>query len=168
MTAAGIRSYMQIFSRFGLTWHRKVNFSTFSGKLAPQRIRHRFFFFVPETLNPIFLGKSKKTRAEKCSRSVKLKVDLVNYDAIWCQIGSQFPWVLFGPHGVPGKHFLFFPFLLSMDFPWIFHGFPIEFSMVFPMVFALDFPWIFHRSIFNDLSMNYKMFPWWFPVPLLA
>ena len=44
----------------------------------------------------------EKTRAGKCSRSVKLKVDLVNYDAIWCQIGSQFPWVLFGPHGVPG------------------------------------------------------------------
>ena len=28
-------------------------------------IRHRFFFFVPETLKPIFLGKSKKTRAGK-------------------------------------------------------------------------------------------------------
>ena len=28
-------------------------------------IRHRFFFFVPETLNPIFLRKSKKTRAGK-------------------------------------------------------------------------------------------------------
>ena len=28
-------------------------------------IRHRFFFFVPEALNPIFLGKSKKTRAGK-------------------------------------------------------------------------------------------------------
>ena len=28
-------------------------------------VRHRFFFFVPETLNPIFLGKSKKTRAGK-------------------------------------------------------------------------------------------------------
>jgi hypothetical protein len=26
---------------------------------------HRFFFFVPETLNPIFLGKYKKTRAGK-------------------------------------------------------------------------------------------------------
>ena len=26
----------------------------------------------------------------------------------------------------------FFPFLWSMDFPWIFHGFPIEFSIVFP------------------------------------
>ena len=33
MTAPGIRSYMQIFSRFGLTWHRKVHFSTFDGKL---------------------------------------------------------------------------------------------------------------------------------------
>ena len=28
-------------------------------------IRHRIFFFVPETLNPIILGKSKKTRAGK-------------------------------------------------------------------------------------------------------
>ena len=28
-------------------------------------IRHRFFFCVPETLNPIFLGKSKTTRAGK-------------------------------------------------------------------------------------------------------
>ena len=28
-------------------------------------IRQRFFFFVPETLNPIFLGKPKKTRAGK-------------------------------------------------------------------------------------------------------
>ena len=165
MTAPGTRSYMQIFSRFGLTWHRKVNFSTFSGKLT---ILHRFFFFVPETLNPIFLGKSQKTRARKCSRSVKLKVDLVNYDAIWCQIGSQFPWVLSVSPWSTRETFPFFPFLLSMDFPWIFHGFPIEFSMVFPMVFALDFPWIFHGSIFHDLSMNYKMFPWWFPVPLLA
>ena len=91
-------------------------------------IRHRFFFFVPETLNPIFLGKSKKTRAGKCSRSVKLKVDLVNYDAIWCQIGSQFPWVRF------------FYFLLSMENQgnisffsvFIFHG------------FSMDFPWISH------------------------
>ena len=45
-------------------------------------IRHRFLFFVPETLNPIFLGKSKKTRAGK--------VNLEPYDAIWCQFGSQF------------------------------------------------------------------------------
>ena len=27
--------------------------------------RHRFFFFVPETLNPFFCGKSEKTRAGK-------------------------------------------------------------------------------------------------------
>ena len=40
MTAPGIRSYMQIFSRFGLTWHRKVNFSTFSGKLTFQSTRN--------------------------------------------------------------------------------------------------------------------------------
>ena len=52
--------------------------------------RHRFFFFVPETLNPIFLGKSKKTRAGKWSRSVFSKNNLEPYDAIWCQFGSQF------------------------------------------------------------------------------
>ena len=51
---------------------------------------HRFFFFVPETLNPIFLGKSKKTRAGKWSRSVFSKVNLEPCDAIWCQFGSQF------------------------------------------------------------------------------
>ena len=48
------------------------------------------FFFVPETLNPIFLGKYKKTRAGKWSRSVFSKVNLEPYDAIWCQFGSQF------------------------------------------------------------------------------
>ena len=47
------------------------------------------FFFVPETLNPIFLGKHKKTRAGKWSRSVFSKVNLEPYDAIWCQFGSQ-------------------------------------------------------------------------------
>ena len=146
MTAPGIRSYIQIFSRFGLTWHRKVNFSTFSGKLT---ILHRFFFFVPETLNPIFLGKSKKTRAGKCSRSVKLKVDLVNYDAIWCQIGSQFPWVLFGPHGVPGKHFLFFRFY----FPWISHGFSMDFPLSFPWFFPWFLHWIFHGFSMDRFSM---------------
>ena len=111
-------------------------------------IRHRFFFFVPETLNPIFLGKSKKTRAGKWSRSVKLKVNLVNYDAIWCQIGSQFPWVPMGRFYYPWRTretFPFFPFLLSMDFPWIFHGCPIEFSIVFPL---------FLHRIFNGFSID--------------
>ena len=42
MTAPSIRSYMQIFSRFGLTWHRQVNFSTFSGKLTFQCSRNGF------------------------------------------------------------------------------------------------------------------------------
>ena len=28
-------------------------------------LRHRFFFFVPENLHPVLLGKSKKTRARK-------------------------------------------------------------------------------------------------------
>ena len=39
-TAPTIRSYIQIFSRFGLTWHRKVHFSTFSGKLTFQSSRN--------------------------------------------------------------------------------------------------------------------------------
>ena len=113
--------------------------STFSGKLTPQRIRHRFFFFVPETLNPIFLGKSKKTRAGKCSRSVKLKVYLINYDAIWCQIGSQFPWVRF-------SHFI-----LSMENQgnisffavFILHGFPMDFPWI-----SMDICWYIWRCLF--------------------
>ena len=128
MTAPSIRSYMQIFSRFGLTWHRKVNFSTFSRKLtwpskpsilsraSPGHL-HFFLDLSPKYFSKIFSNKSKnenrqskKTRAGKWSKSVKLKVNLVNYDAIWCQIGSQFAWVPMGPHGgpygVPGKHFV--------------------------------------------------------------
>ena len=40
MTAPTIRSYMQIFSRFGGTRHRKVHFSTFSGKRTFQSSRN--------------------------------------------------------------------------------------------------------------------------------
>ena len=54
----------------------------------------------------------------------------------------------------------FFPFLLSMDFPWIFHGFPHGISHGFSLVFPFDFPWIFHGSICHEFSMNYNMFPW--------
>ena len=53
-------------------------------------IRHRFFFFVPRNPKSDFLGKYKKTRAGKWSRSVLSKVNLEPYDAIWCQFGSQF------------------------------------------------------------------------------
>ena len=52
-------------------------------------IRHRFFFFVPETPNP-FWGNLKRRAPEFGSKSAPSKVDLVNYGAIWCQIGSQF------------------------------------------------------------------------------
>ena len=34
------KTAQQIFARFGLTWHRKVNFSTFSGKLTFQSTRN--------------------------------------------------------------------------------------------------------------------------------
>ena len=39
-TAPTVRSYMQIFSRFVGTWHRKVHFSTFFGKLTFQCTRN--------------------------------------------------------------------------------------------------------------------------------
>ena len=77
-------------------------------------------------------------------------------------------WGPMSPHGPPWGpmeyHGNIFPFLLSMDFPWnytwLFHGF----SMDFPF----DFQWIFHGSVFHEFPMNHKMFPWWFPEPLLA
>ena len=61
------KSYASMCVEFFIIWPREK-----SGK-PPKSffefltlvIRHRFFFFVPETLNPIFLGKSKKTRAGK-------------------------------------------------------------------------------------------------------
>ena len=56
MTAPSIRSYMQIFSRFGLTWHRKFHFSTFSGKLTFQSTRngHQNLPFCPGSLQDTF------------------------------------------------------------------------------------------------------------------
>ena len=57
MIAPSIRSYMQIFSRFGLTWHRKVNFSTFSGKLTFQSTRNgpQNLPFCPGPLQDTFI-----------------------------------------------------------------------------------------------------------------
>ena len=51
--------------------------------------RNRFFFFVSETLNHIFLENPKR-RAPKNDRDVSSKVNLEPNDAIWCQFGSQF------------------------------------------------------------------------------
>ena len=57
VTAPSIRSYMQFFSRFGLTWHRKVNFSTFSGKLTFQSSRNgpQNLPFCPGSLQDTFI-----------------------------------------------------------------------------------------------------------------
>ena len=57
VTAPTIRSYMQIFSRFGLAWHRKVNFSTFSGKLTFQSTRNgpQNLPFCPGPLQDTFI-----------------------------------------------------------------------------------------------------------------
>ena len=52
-------------------------------------IRHRFFFFVPETPNPFFFGNLKRRAPEFGSKSAPSKVDLEPYGAIRCQIGSQ-------------------------------------------------------------------------------
>ena len=57
VTAPSIRSYMQMFCRFGLTWHRKVNFSTFSGKLTCQSTRNvpQNLPFCPGSLQDTFI-----------------------------------------------------------------------------------------------------------------
>ena len=57
MTAPNIRSYMQFFSRFGLTWLRKVNFSTFSGQLTFQSTRNgpQNLPFCPGSLQDTFI-----------------------------------------------------------------------------------------------------------------
>ncbi len=64
------------------------------------------------------------------------------------------PWVPMGPHGDPMEYhgiISFFPFLLSMDFPWIFHGIFHGLSM--------DFQWIFHHGLSMDFpSMDYPCF----------
>ena len=114
MTAAGRWSYMQIFSRFGLTWHRKVNFSTFSGKLTFQSTRNgpQNLPFCPGPLQDTFIlfssifhqhifrkYFSKKTKTDNPkrrapefgSKSAQKIIDLVNYGAIWCQIGHLVP-----------------------------------------------------------------------------
>ena len=125
----------------------------FSGKLNSSPI----LFFCPRNPKSDFFLKIKKTRAGKWSKSVKLKVDLVNYDAIWCQIGSQFPWVRFFNFLLSmenqGNISFFSVFIIHgfpMDFPWISHwvshgfshGFCIGFSMDFPWI---DFPWFVHE-----------------------
>ena len=78
------------------------------------------------------------------------------------------PWAPIGTHGVPQKHVLFpvfiirgFPMYFPWIFPWIVHGISHGLSMDFP-------PWIFHPWIIHGFRMNYKMFPWWSPEPLLA
>ena len=57
MTAPTIRSYMQIFSRFGGTRCRKVHFSTFSGKLTFQSSRNGLQNppFCPGSLQDTFI-----------------------------------------------------------------------------------------------------------------
>ena len=104
-----------------------------------------------------FFWKSKKTRTGKWSKSVKLKVDLVNYDAIWCQIGSPFLsqfLVVLNPKTCghfcwawrTRETFPFFSFFIfqwfPMDFPWISHRFFHGFSHGFCIGFSMDFPWI--------------------------
>jgi len=64
-------------------------------------------------------------------------------------------------------HFLFSGFII--------HGFPLDFLRIshqiyhgVSKIFPFDVPWIFHGLIFHDFPMNYKLFPWWLPEPLLA
>ena len=57
MTAPSTRSYMHMFSRFGLTWHRKVHFSTISGKRTFQSTRNgtQNLPFCPGSLQDNFI-----------------------------------------------------------------------------------------------------------------
>ena len=51
------KTAQQILARFGLTWHRKVHFSTFSGKLTFQSIRNgsQNHPFCPGSLQDTFI-----------------------------------------------------------------------------------------------------------------
>ena len=130
MTARGIRSYMQIFSRFRLTWHRKVNFSTFSGKLTFQSTRNGpqnlpfcpgplqdTFIIFPRYLTNIFFENiiqtifSKKSKTENPKRRApESDRDLSFQKLIWSHMGTHgTPW---DPHGDP------------MGTPWGPHGPP--------------------------------------------
>ena len=127
MTAPGIRSYMQIFSRFGLTWHRKVNFSTFSGKLTFQSTRNGpqnlpfcpgplqdTFIIFPRYLTNIFFKNSFQNIFSKNTlktenpkrRAPENDRDLSFPKLIWSHVGTLDPMgSLWGPHGDPmGPH----------------------------------------------------------------
>ena len=147
----------------------------FSGKLNSSPI----LLFCPRNPKSSFFENKKDARR----KMIEIRQNKSWFSQLWCNlVSNRIPvfesifggfepknlWAFLLGMENQGNISVFFPFLFSNDFPWISHEFPIDFSMVFPMVFALDFPWIFHGSIFHDLSMNYKMFPWWFPVPLLA
>ena len=61
------RTYLQIFSRFGCTWGRKVHFSTFSGKLTfcPGSLQDTFIIYSSISHQHIFqtyFAKRKITR----------------------------------------------------------------------------------------------------------
>ena len=115
MTAPSIRSYMQIFSRFGLTWHRKVNFSTFSGKLTFQSTRNGpqnlpfcpgplqdTFIIFPLYLTNIFFEKEiKKSKTENPKRRApENDRDLSFQKLIWSHMGTH--GLSMGIHGFPG------------------------------------------------------------------
>ena len=124
MTAAGIQSYMQIFSRFGLTWHRKVNFSTFSGKLTFQSTRNGLqnLPFCPGSLQDTFIICSSMSHQHIFSKIFFKKIENWKFKktrtGIWIEIRAENNW--FGQlwcHLVSNRIPVFKPKNL-----WIFHG----------------------------------------------
>ena len=75
----------QIFTRFGLTWHQKVHFSTFDGKLTFQssrngpskpsilsRVSPRHLYYLFLDISPTYFSKNKLA-TNKISRIEHLK-----------------------------------------------------------------------------------------------
>ena len=109
VTAPSIRSYMQIFSRFGLTWHRKVNFSTFSGKLRFQSTRNgsQNLPFCPGPLQDTFIIFSSISHQHIYRKYFPKKKTILMFDHFFLTtrfffgFSKNFPW---RPRGRPTKN----------------------------------------------------------------
>ena len=75
------KTAQHIFARFGLTWHRKVHFSTFSGKLTFQSSRNGFQNppFCPGSLQDTFIIYSSISH-QQISRTYFAKIKISRID----------------------------------------------------------------------------------------
>ena len=85
VTAPTVRCYLQIFSRFGGTWHRKVHFSTFSGKLTFQSSRNGFQNppYCPGSLQDIFIIYSSISHQHNFRKYFPEKIARIDNMKIW-------------------------------------------------------------------------------------